>query len=136
MSGGCAACDSLPSLERGRPGSWTKRPSRSGSRAAELGAHIIVTILPHQLDELAEVLRRFPASAVSLDHCAFALSDRRTRARLFELAAHPNLHLKVSTHNLDDAVRTDGHARGLVRRTRRGVQRRPSHVGLRLLSDP
>jgi len=84
-------------------------------RAAELGAHIIVTILPHQLDELAEVLRRFPASAVSLDHCAFALSDRRTRARLFELAAHPNLHLKVSTHNLDDAVRTDGHARGLVR---------------------
>jgi predicted TIM-barrel fold metal-dependent hydrolase len=84
-------------------------------RAAELGAHIIVTILPHQLDELDQVLQQFPTSPVSLDHCAFALSDTRTRAKLFELATHPNLHLKVSTHNLDDAVRADGQAHTLVR---------------------
>ena len=84
-------------------------------RAAELGAHVIVTILPHQLDELDVVLKQFPKTPVSLDHCGFALSSPDSRDRLFELAAHTNLNLKISTHNLDDAVRIDGHARGLVR---------------------
>jgi len=84
-------------------------------RAAELGAHVIVTILPHQLDELDVVLKRFPKTPVSLDHCGFALASPDSRDRLYELAAHANLNLKISTHNLDDAVRIDGHARGLVR---------------------
>ena len=82
--------------------------------ALALGARIIVTILPTQLDELDRVLARAPQARVSLDHCAFALGDAATRDRLFELAAHPGLMLKVSTHNLDDAIARDGTARGTM----------------------
>lgn len=84
-------------------------------RAFELGTHIIVTILPHQLDELEVVLEHFSEIDISLDHCGFALADADHRERLFKLAHHRNLHLKISTHNLDDATRIDGHARTLVR---------------------
>ena len=84
-------------------------------RATELGAHVIVTIFPHQLDELDQVLGRFPEIPVSLDHCAFALGSPETRSRVFDLARHPNLHLKVSTHVLDEAVAEEGSARPLIR---------------------
>jgi len=70
--------------------------------AREHGAHVIVTILPHQLGELEQVLERFPGIPVSLDHCAFALGDASAREALFALARFEALHLKVSTHNLDD----------------------------------
>lgn len=83
-------------------------------RAADLGLHVIVTILPHQLSELDNVLERFPDTPVSLDHCGFALSDPGAREALYSLARHGNLHLKVSTHNLDDAVRIDRSPRPLV----------------------
>jgi predicted TIM-barrel fold metal-dependent hydrolase len=79
-------------------------------RAAELGAHVIVTILYHQIPKLRSVLRQFPDTEVSLDHCAFPPLTRApwTEARaLFELAEHPNLYLKVST-NVLDAVREAG----------------------------
>ena len=85
-------------------------------RADELDAHVIVTILPHQLDELETVLTRFPEIPVSLDHCAFALGQPDSADRLFQLSARSNLHLKVSTHVLDDAVAREGSARPLVRR--------------------
>jgi L-fuconolactonase len=83
-------------------------------RAMELGAHVIVTILPHQLEELDIVLGHFPETPISLDHCAFALGVPETRARVFELAARANLHLKVSTHVLDEAVEQEGSAAPLV----------------------
>ena len=83
-------------------------------RAADLDAHVIITILPHQLDELDRVLTHFPETNVSLDHCAFALQGPESRARLYSLARHSNLHLKVSTHNLDDAARSGEGADGLV----------------------
>lgn len=83
-------------------------------RAADLDAHIIITILPHQLDELDRVLTHFPETNVSLDHCAFAMSNPDSRARLYTLARHSNLHLKVTTHNLDDAARSGEGADGLV----------------------
>ena len=83
-------------------------------RAADLDAHIIITILPHQLDELDRVLTHFPETNVSLDHCAFAMPDPGSRARLYSLARHSNLHLKVSTHNLDDAARSGEGPDGLV----------------------
>jgi predicted TIM-barrel fold metal-dependent hydrolase len=79
-------------------------------RAAKLGAHVIVTILYPQVAELAAVLARFPETAVSLDHCAFAplgASLRDDAPELFALAEHTNLHLKVSTHVLD-GVRAGG----------------------------
>jgi len=85
-------------------------------RASELGAHVIVTILPHQLDELETVLARFPEIAVSLDHCAFAFAEAEASKRLFRLSTRSNLHLKVTTHVLDDAVAREGSARPLVRR--------------------
>jgi predicted TIM-barrel fold metal-dependent hydrolase len=83
--------------------------------ATELGAHVIVTILPHQLDELERVLGHFPEVPVSLDHCGFALGEPRSRTQLLELSAHPNLHLKVSTHNLDEAIQKEGSAQPMVR---------------------
>ena len=51
---------------------------------------------------------------VSLDHCAFALGETGTRTRLFELAAHPGLHLKLTTHNLDEAIEREDSARRRV----------------------
>ncbi len=85
-------------------------------RAHALGAHVIVTILPHQLDELDRVLDRFPEIPVSLDHCGFATAEPDAEAQLVALAAHESLHLKISTHNLDDAVSRTGSARTLVTR--------------------
>ncbi len=85
-------------------------------RANELGAHVIVTILPHQIDELETVLARFPETPVSLDHCAFALAQTDSAERLFQLSDRSNLHLKVTTHVLDDAVAREGSATHLVRR--------------------
>lgn len=85
-------------------------------RATQLAAHVIVTILPRQLDELDHVLGRFPDIPVSLDHCAFALGSPDSSAQLFTLAKHANLHLKVSTHALDEAIQHEGSARPLIRR--------------------
>ncbi len=82
--------------------------------AQRLGARIIVTLLPLQLDELDLALQRHPDALVSLDHCAFALGEPETRARLLELSAHPGLHLKLTTHNLDEAVEHEGSARPQV----------------------
>ena len=74
------------------------------------GAHVIVTILPHQLPELERLLEREPETSISLDHCAFALADATAREALYALARFDGLHLKVSTHNLDDAERGAGSA--------------------------
>ncbi len=83
-------------------------------RAAALGIHVIVTILPHQLSELEEVLTRFPTTPISLDHCAFALPDPSLRKELYALARFKNLYLKLTTHGLDDAVAAEGSSRPLV----------------------
>ncbi|CAM9703822.1 unnamed protein product [Discosporangium mesarthrocarpum] len=76
--------------------------------ARDRGAHVIVTILPHQLAELERVLEREPDTWISLDHCAFALGDVEAREALFALARFEGLHLKVSTHNLDEAEQGQG----------------------------
>ncbi|MEM9177599.1 MAG: amidohydrolase family protein [Myxococcota bacterium] len=78
------------------------------------GAHVIVTLLPHQLEELERVLAREPSAPISLDHCAFALGEPAAKAALFALARFEGLHLKISTHNLDEAERGPG-AAALVR---------------------
>ena len=98
--------------------SWLidERTFPTWNRATELGAHIIVTILPRQLNELDIALARFPETPVSLDHCAFALAAPESSAQLFALAKHPNLNLKVSTHVLDHAIAQEGSARPLLRR--------------------
>lgn len=92
--------------------SWLAAPGTEPlvELAQERGAHVIVTILPHQLGELEQLLTRFPEVPISLDHCGFALTDPATRETLFSLARFEALHLKVSTHNLDEATGDDGPA--------------------------
>lgn len=84
-------------------------------RVLDLGGHPIVTILDRQLDELDRVLTHFAGTSVSLDHCAFATGDPGTREGLLALARHPGLHLKVSTHNLDEAEASGEGASALMR---------------------
>jgi predicted TIM-barrel fold metal-dependent hydrolase len=104
----------LFALSRGE--SWLAEPRTFPlwERAAQLGAHVIVTIFPHQLGDLRSMLERFPEVAVSLDHCAFP--DIQAAEPLFELASLPNLHLKVSTHVLDAAQACDRTPTVFVRR--------------------
>ena len=83
-------------------------------RAVELGAHLIVTIMNHQLTALHGFLEAFRGVPVSLDHCAFA--DPAAPEPLFALARYPNLHLKVTTHVLDAAIAHAGAALPFVRR--------------------
>ena len=79
--------------------------------AADLGLHVIVTLLADQLPVLDRVLAQYPEIAVSLDHCAFpALAGPpwNEQRDLLALARHANLHLKVSTHVLDAAAEATG----------------------------
>jgi len=96
-------------------------------RAAELNARIVVTILDHQIPRLRSVLEHFPELPVSLDHCGFPPLVRDPwpeAAPLFALAAHPKLHLKVSTHVLDAAARGGDPRRFVVALAERfGAQR-------------
>ena len=84
--------------------------------AADHHAHVIVTVLAHQLPQLDAALCRFPDVPVSLDHCGFPPLTSAAGAgaeALFALADHANLHLKVSTHVLDAAAKL-GDAREFV----------------------
>lgn len=83
-------------------------------RALELGAHLIVTIMNHQLPSLHRFLDAFRDAPISLDHCAFP--DPAAPASLFDLARYPNLHLKVTTHVLDAAIEHEGEALPFVER--------------------
>ncbi len=86
------------------PRSWLaeERARSLWETAVSLELQVIVTILPHQLDELEEALALHPDASVSLDHCAFA-----TPADLEPLVRHPGLHLKLTPHVLDAATRAD-----------------------------
>ena len=78
-----------------------------------------------------------PTCPVVLDHCGFP--DLRggppfvDAASLFELAAFPNLHLKVTSHVLEDA---DDDAAAFVEQLSDDVRRRSPRVGFRLPADP
>ncbi|MGH0033894.1 MAG: amidohydrolase family protein [Myxococcota bacterium] len=83
--------------------SWLSDPATFPlwEEATHLGIHVIVTIFASQLDELRGVLRRFPGTRVSLDHCAFP--DAAAPDPLFELASEANLLCKVSSVVLESA---------------------------------
>lgn len=72
--------------------------------ARRLRIPVVVTILSRQIAKLASALRRFPDVPVALDHCGFP--DLRggppyeRASTLADLAAFPNLRLKVTTHVL------------------------------------
>ncbi len=95
---------------------WLADPQtfRLWERAIALGAHLIVTIMNHQLPALNRFLEAFRDAPISLDHCAFP--DPAAPQSLFALARHPNLHLKVTTHVLDAALEHAGSAQPFVGR--------------------
>ena len=93
--------------------SWLSEPRSFPiwQRAEKLGARVVVTVLQHQLAELRAALERFPDISVSLDHCGFPQLEEHgfeAARSLLELAALPNLFLKVSTNVLDEAEKAGG----------------------------
>ncbi|MFN8025695.1 MAG: amidohydrolase family protein [Acidimicrobiia bacterium] len=67
--------------------------------ARERGFPLVAATLPDGLDPLRALLRDFPDVPVALDHCGFAPAPV-----LRPLAAHDNLHLKVTAHVLEEAI--------------------------------
>jgi predicted TIM-barrel fold metal-dependent hydrolase len=73
--------------------------------AARLGIPVVVTIWGSQLPGLAQMLQRFAALRVALDHCAFPAFDgsanRADVESLLALSTYPALALKVSSFVID-----------------------------------
>ncbi len=85
---------------------------------AGYGLPAVVTLLPPDLERLRPVLRTFPDVPVAIDHCGFVEiasgPSYPALAPLAELAPFPNLHVKLSSHNLLDASAGGGDPGGLV----------------------
>ena len=81
--------------------------------AAELDLRVVATLLAPELPRLRRMTERFPEVPVVLDHCGFP--DLRggppypNAGSLFALADHEPLHLKVTSHLLEEA---DHHSPG------------------------
>jgi L-fuconolactonase len=75
--------------------------------AAELDLRVLATLLAPELRRLRRMTEHFPEVPVVLDHCGFP--DLRggppypNAGSLFALADHAPLHLKVTSHLLEDA---------------------------------
>jgi L-fuconolactonase len=89
--------------------------------AAELDLRIVATLLAPELPRLRRMLARFPDVPVVLDHCGFP--DLRggppyaAAGPLFALVDHEPLHLKVTSHVLEDAeTQVPGGAASLMAR--------------------
>jgi predicted TIM-barrel fold metal-dependent hydrolase len=86
--------------------------------AVELDVRVLLTTFGPALADLPSLLDRVGAVPLAIDHCAFP--DLRggppySRARpLFEAAAFPNVHVKVSTNALDQATKAGGDPRDFV----------------------
>lgn len=86
--------------------------------AAARGLGILATTLAPGLPRLPALLERLPHTPVAIDHCGFpdltGGPPYRQARPLFELASFANVHLKVSTNALDQAVRAGGDPRDFV----------------------
>jgi L-fuconolactonase len=75
--------------------------------AEEAGIPVCVQLRANGLPQLAALLERFPRARIVLDHMARpAIGDGppySAAASLFALARYPNLHLKLTTHNVREA---------------------------------
>jgi L-fuconolactonase len=86
--------------------------------AAALDVRVLLTTFADSLPLVPDLLDRVGDIPIALDHCAFP--DLRggppyPRARsLFEVAALPNVHVKVSTNALDQATKAGGDPRDFV----------------------
>jgi predicted TIM-barrel fold metal-dependent hydrolase len=76
-------------------------------QAQELGIPVAIQLPCERLSEVGEVAQRFPALKVILDHLAHPLLESgppyQEAAPLFELATLPNVYLKFSTMNIQEA---------------------------------
>ena len=71
--------------------------------AAETGCVLVPTIFSDGLPALRALMDQEPGVVVALDHCAFPdLGGPGAMADLLGLADLESLHLKVTSHNLDD----------------------------------
>ncbi len=89
--------------------------------AIDLELRLVATLLTPELPRLVRMVARFPDAPVVLDHCGFPdLSGGppyRAAQPLFALADLPSVHLKVTSHVLEDAEpRSAGGAAALVDR--------------------
>jgi L-fuconolactonase len=89
--------------------------------AAELDLRLVATLLAPELPRLRRMMDRFPDVPVVLDHCGFP--DLRggppfqNAGPLFALTDHERLHLKVTSHLLEEAdQRSPGGAAAIVER--------------------
>ncbi|MBV8303325.1 MAG: amidohydrolase [Acidimicrobiia bacterium] len=86
--------------------------------AVHLDVPVLLTTTAAALADLPPVLDRFDDVPVAIDHCAFpdlGGGPPYLRARpLFELAAVPKVHLKISTNALDRAAAAGGDPRDFV----------------------
>jgi len=96
---------SIGPADRPQP-TWLDAPATFAvwEASAALGLRVVVACLPEHLSRLGAMLARFPEQVVLLDHLAFvdAADPDDTRA-LFELARHPRLYGKVTSHALQAA---------------------------------
>jgi len=102
----------------GVPGFKHPVVSRLIERAVDLDVRVLLTTTADALGDLPAVLDRFADVPVAIDHCAFpdlAGGPPYPKARpLFELAAFPQVHLKISTNALDRATTAGGDPRDFV----------------------
>ena len=86
--------------------------------AVDLDVRILLMVMGHAVTQVPTLLEPIVEVPVAIDHCGFPdLSDgppyKRARP-LFDLAAFPNVQLKVSTNALDQATRVGGDPRDFV----------------------
>jgi predicted TIM-barrel fold metal-dependent hydrolase len=86
--------------------------------AVELDVRVLLTTFEPALADLPGLLDRVGNVPVAIDHCAFpdlTGGPPYAEARpLFEAAALPNVHVKVSTNALDQSVKAGGDPRDFV----------------------
>ncbi|MCX5418128.1 amidohydrolase [Streptomyces sp. NBC_00114] len=72
--------------------------------AEDLGTPVLIRVTPGQLPGLPDLVKRFPGVRLILDHCGFVDfadgPEGSGAAPLFDVGAHDNLYVKVSTMNL------------------------------------
>jgi L-fuconolactonase len=73
--------------------------------AEEAGLPVCVQLRSNGLGQLESMLQRFPRTRIVLDHMARPTAD--DAGSLLALARHPNLFLKLTTHNVRDARQPD-----------------------------
>jgi predicted TIM-barrel fold metal-dependent hydrolase len=89
--------------------------------AEELGLRVVATLLTPELPRLRRMLERFPEVPVVLDHCGFpdlaGGPPYAGAAPLMALSEFASLHLKVTSHTLEDAeTRSPGGAASFLER--------------------